>query len=115
MRTAVDACLQNSPVILYHGKFVERSEVPAELEKSPLVSPAADTLAVIMERHPDPPRNGDRDNDDDNATHTSMTTDDPVRDAFNTALAPHSETDDEDQEDEIVWNPRYEWTSNRIF
>lgn len=64
-----------------------------------------------MESHPDPPRV--RDSDDDNTTQTSRTDDDPVRDAFRTALQPlesevdDDDDDDDDQEDEIVWNPRF--------
>lgn len=76
------------------------AEVPA------LASPPRDSLATIMDSHPDPPR-VIRDNDDDNMTQTSRTDDDPVRDAFRAALGSvDSDGEDEEQEDEIVWDPR---------
>jgi hypothetical protein len=47
---------------------------------------------------------GDR--EDDTMTETSRTDDDPVGDAFRKVLDDSDIDMDEDQEDEIVWNPR---------
>ena len=55
----------------------------------------ADSLANIMDHHPDPPR-AVRDSDDDDMTQTSRTGDDVIREAFDTALAG--------DEDDIVWS-----------
>lgn len=82
-----------------------------DAEEIAVTSPSVEHL---MEFHPNPPTAGHlRDDDtdaDEHLTQTSGTGDDPVGDAFRTALASHSasEVDDEDdQEDEIVWNPKY--------
>lgn len=91
--------------------MLRRVEVVDEEEELAVTSPAVEHL---MEYHPNPPTAGhliDDDTDaDEQLTQTSGTGDDPVGDAFRTALASHSasEVDDEDdQEDEIVWNPKY--------
>ena len=38
-------------------------------------------------------------------TDITRTEDDPVEQAFRTALGASAEVEDEDEEDEIVWNP----------
>lgn len=43
--------------------------------------------------------------DDDNMTDITRTEDDPVEQAFRTVLGASAEVDEDDEEDEIVWNP----------
>ncbi|OJT10040.1 Protein SMG7 [Trametes pubescens] len=50
------------------------------------------------------PRGMDR--DDDNMTDITRTEDDPVDAAFRKALGPPTDAGDDDEEDEIVWEPR---------
>ncbi|TDL20641.1 hypothetical protein BD410DRAFT_829522 [Rickenella mellea] len=117
--------MEKSPISFRAGKFALRdlsadTGVPMDDDDNhnldglsasaaaALASPPVDSLATIMESHPDPPR-AIRDSDDDNTTQTSRTDDDPVRDAFRAALGGPVQSDVEDEveeEDEIVWDPR---------
>ncbi len=46
------------------------------------------------------------DRDDDNMTDITRTEDDPVDAAFRKALGPPTDAGDDDEGDEIVWEPR---------
>lgn len=70
----------------------------------PSDSASVDLLSIIG--HEGSLRNGNADYEDDNMTETSRTDDDPVGDAFREALNG-SDGDEDEQEDEIVWRPRY--------
>ena len=91
------------PIVERNGRFAFDYSLASNV--ATLKSPPTETLANIMETHPDPPRAA-RDTDDDNTTQTSRTEDDVIREAFNTALgASDPNVEEEEEEDEIVWSP----------
>lgn len=64
-----------------------------------------------QDSHPHPMVTSDQELDDDEMTDTGRTDDDPVGDAFRQVLDNHDlseneEMEDDEDEDEIVWNPR---------
>ena len=69
--------------------------------QQPLPRPVSPPLSSRIPYEPQPPEM-----DDDNMTDITRTDDDPVAQAFRTALGPPTDAgDDDEDEDEIVWNP----------
>ncbi|KAI0753221.1 hypothetical protein C8Q80DRAFT_1267638 [Daedaleopsis nitida] len=101
-----------SPLTLSEGKFLvkglpEGSEdvrLPTTSQKATSARlPAVQRMPpVLPSRFTQEPR--PIDTDEDNMTDITRTEDDPVEAAFRTVL--DAEVGDEDEEDEIVWNPR---------
>ncbi|KAI5120400.1 hypothetical protein M0805_000179 [Coniferiporia weirii] len=94
------SALEKSPISFINGQFKYRETDASSAEFLSVLAPSGD-LASIRDSHPNPPR-VNRDSDDENTTQTSRT-DDVIREAFNTAL--DRGTEDDDEEDEIVWSP----------
>ena len=107
---------QGSPLTFADAKFVVKGlpeatageesvravapkQAPRQYSKSSIPKPAPPPLAPRVQREPRPVET-----DDDNMTDITRTEDDPVEQAFRMALGASAEVDEED-EDEIVWNP----------
>nr|VWO99485.1 Uncharacterized protein [Ganoderma boninense] len=71
-----------------------------QYSKHSIPKPTSPPLAPRISHEPRP-----IEPDDDNMTDITRTEDDPVEQAFRTVLGASAEVDEEDEEDEIVWNP----------
>ena len=108
---------QGSPLTLEDGKFVVKGlpeptaseapirtvppkQAPRQYSRQPIPKPAPLPLPPRIPHEPRPVET-----DDDNMTDITRTEDDPVEQAFRTVLGASAEVDEEDDEDEIVWNP----------
>ena len=101
-----------SPLILSEGKFIVKGLPESSKDPRPPLRlqnpinngrPVAPRMSpVLASRISYEPRPIDA--DEDNMTDITRTEDDPVEAAFRTVLDANVE--DEDEEDEIVWNPR---------
>ncbi|KAI1790092.1 hypothetical protein LXA43DRAFT_1150285 [Ganoderma leucocontextum] len=108
---------EGSPLTFADGKFVvkglpERTAsaaairaapskpLPRPYSKSSIPTPTSPPLAPRISHEPRPVET-----DDDNMTDITRTEDDPVEQAFRTVLSASTGVEEDDEEDEIVWNP----------
>ncbi|KAH8112248.1 hypothetical protein DFH11DRAFT_515324 [Phellopilus nigrolimitatus] len=98
---------EKSPISFNNNRFLFAEEDISSTGTADLLSPA-NVSSDAGDRHPDP-QQIICDSDDDNATQTSRTDDDVIREAFNEALGDRgtvgSGVDDDDEDDQIVWSP----------